>query len=169
MMRALVIALLLLGCSAPLLGCSSPSSDQPPTLHSQARSPATPTPTPTTTATAKRSQRCEKPRKVQTISFSATKYSHIRQHVLTLNRRGADARRDRLLAHYPTRSTYDRDEYPPAIGRGYETTGANVQGTTAWKASVAYVPSDENRSHGAVLGIKLRRFCDGTRFRYVFY
>ena len=36
-------------------------------------------------------------------------------------------------------------------------------------ADVAYVPSSENRSHGAVLGIKLRRFCEGTRFRYVFY
>jgi hypothetical protein len=34
---------------------------------------------------------------------------------------------------------------------------------------VRYVPSAENRSHGSVLGIKLRRFCDGTRFRYVFY
>jgi hypothetical protein len=31
------------------------------------------------------------------------------------------------------------------------------------------VPSSENRSHGSTLGIKLRRFCDGTRFRYVFY
>ena len=29
--------------------------------------------------------------------------------------------------------------------------------------------SAENRSHGSVLGLKLRRFCDGTRFRYVFY
>ena len=51
----------------------------------------------------------------------------------------------------------DRDEYPPAVGR------ASV------RASVAYVPSSENRSHGATLGIKLRRYCDGTRFRYVFY
>ena len=38
-----------------------------------------------------------------------------------------------------------------------------------WRADVAYVPSGENRGHGSVLGIKLRRFCDGTRFRYVFY
>jgi hypothetical protein len=27
-----------------------------------------------------------------------------------------------------------------------------------------YVPSAENRSHGS----KLRRFCNGTRFRYTF-
>ena len=30
-------------------------------------------------------------------------------------------------------------------------------------------PAHENRSHGSSLGLKLRRFCDGTRFRYVFY
>jgi hypothetical protein len=51
----------------------------------------------------------------------------------------------------------DRDEYPPAVGR------------SSVRASVRYVPSSENRSHGATLGIKLRRYCDGTRFRYVFY
>jgi hypothetical protein len=34
---------------------------------------------------------------------------------------------------------------------------------------VAYVPSSENRSHGSRMGTKLRRFCDGTKFRYVFY
>jgi hypothetical protein len=34
---------------------------------------------------------------------------------------------------------------------------------------VAYAPSSENRSHGSTMGIKLRRFFDGTRFRYVFY
>ena len=50
-------------------------------------------------------------------------------------------------------------------GKGLER-GSNPRG---WMADVAYVPSHENRSHGSVLGIKLRRFCDGTRFRYVFY
>jgi len=33
---------------------------------------------------------------------------------------------------------------------------------------VRYVESAENRSHGASLGAKLREFCNGTRFRYVF-
>jgi hypothetical protein len=37
-----------------------------------------------------------------------------------------------------------------------------------WMADVAYVPSGENRSHGSSLGAKLRAFCGGTRFRYVF-
>jgi hypothetical protein len=35
-------------------------------------------------------------------------------------------------------------------------------------ADVMYVRSSENRSHGSSLGAKLRRFCNGTRFRYVF-
>lgn len=113
---------------------------------------------------------CILPRRVQRISFSATKYPSIRRHylravrrgwprVLILNRRGADERRDELLARYATRDGFDRDEYPPAIARG----------AGRWRAHVAYVPSGENRSHGARLGLKLRRFCDGTRFRYVFY
>jgi hypothetical protein len=123
---------------------------------------------------------CVRPREVQSISFSSTKYPDIRRHFLHALRRGwprvlvltrslADARRDRLLSGYPTRAGLDRDEYPPAVGRGAGvglTRGANPAG---WRADVPYVPSAENRSHGSVLGVKLRRFCDGTRFRYVFY
>lgn len=111
---------------------------------------------------------CVRPEGVATISFSRTKYPNIRRHfrravrdgwprVLVLSRRGADERRDELLDGYPTRDGYDRDEYPPAVGRRRAA------------AHVAYVPSSENRSHGATLGVKLRRFCEGTRFRYVFY
>ena len=40
-----------------------------------------------------------------------------------LNRPGADARRDRLLEDYATRSDHDRDEYPPAIGRDHGAVG----------------------------------------------
>ena len=89
--------------------------------------------------------------------------------MLVLNRARADARRDRLLRSWDTRPGYDRDEYPPAVGRGrgaHLVRGSNPRG---WEADVAYVPSAENRSHGSTMGIKLRRFCDGTRFRYVFY
>jgi hypothetical protein len=35
-------------------------------------------------------------------------------------------------------------------------------------ADVMYVPDRENQSYGSSLGSKLRRFCNGTRFRYVF-
>src|SRR3954466_4460421 len=54
---------------------------------------------------------CARPKGVQPISFSATRYPHIKQHteraigrgwprVLVVNRSGDDARRDRLLAHH---------------------------------------------------------------------
>ena len=123
---------------------------------------------------------CARPRGIVNISFSATRYPNIRAHflaalrhrwprTLVLNRRGSDARRDRLLSRYPTRPGRDRDEYPPAVGRGKGRGLASGRNPRGWLADVKYVPSAENRSHGAVLGIKLRRFCDGTRFRYVFY
>lgn len=123
---------------------------------------------------------CARPRRVQPVGFSATRYPRIRAHalsairrgwpsILVLNRAGADARRDQLLENVPTRFGHDRDEYPPAIGRGRGAGLMRGVGPRGWKGDVAYVPSGENRSHGSVLGIKLRRFCDGTRFRYVFY
>lgn len=111
---------------------------------------------------------CKQPTGVQRIYFSGTKYPHIRSHMrrairhgeprtLVLTRVGADARRDRLLESWPTKRGYDRDEYPPAVGRA------------GWRADVAYVTSGENRSHGATMGAKLRRFCSGTRWRYAWY
>ena len=133
-----------------------------------------PSPSPSTRAT------CVRPRRTVAITFSATKYPHIRAHflralrrgwprTLVLNRRGADARRERLLSGYPTRPGRDRDECPPAVGRGRGPGLKRGTHPRGWLADVAYVPSAENRSHGSVLGIKLRRFCDGTRFRYLFY
>ena len=44
----------------------------------------------------------------------------------------------------------------------------NAFGMGIDKADVRYVPSSENRSHGASLGARLEPFCNGTRFRYVF-
>jgi len=35
-------------------------------------------------------------------------------------------------------------------------------------ADVMYVQTREKQSRGSSLGAKLRRFCNGTRFRYVF-
>jgi Deoxyribonuclease NucA/NucB len=116
---------------------------------------------------------------VQRLVFSASQYPNIRAHSrmairkgwprrLVLHRRAANARRDRALGSHPVRDGYDRDEYPPAIGRG--RGGGLERGThpRGWKADVRYVPSAENRSHGASLGGMLRDFCNGTRFRYVF-
>jgi hypothetical protein len=122
---------------------------------------------------------CTKPSRVTSLSFSKTKYPNIRRHflpavrkgwprTLVFNRPGASARRDRLLRGIPTKPGFDRDEYPPAVGRGRGpglTRGVNPVG---WMADVQYVPSAENRSHGSSLGGKLRRYCNGTRFRYAF-
>ena len=92
--------------------------------------------------------------------------------VMVLNRPGAAERRARLLDGIPTRRGYDRDEYPAAVGRGRPNgrSRALVRGTNprGWKADVMYVRSRENRSHGSSLGSKLRRLCNGTRFRYAF-
>lgn len=124
-------------------------------------------------------ERCTKPEGVQRLVFKASKYPNIRRHFrgalrrgwprrLVLNRPGADARRDRLLEDYPTREGYDRDEYPPAVGRGKGKGLERGRNPRGWRADVRYVPSSENRSHGASLGAKLQDFCNGTRFRYVF-
>jgi hypothetical protein len=124
-------------------------------------------------------QACTTPRGVRRIVFSKTDYPNIRKHLriavrkgwprrLVLNRRGTDARRDRLLEGYPTKDGYDRDEYPPAVGRGKGTGLERGRKPRGWKAHVRCVPSSENRSHGASLGIKLADYCNGTRFRHVF-
>lgn len=115
--------------------------------------------------------------------FSKAKYPNIRAHVLAaiakgwpkimvVNRKGKEKRRERLLASVATRAGFDRDEYPAAVGRG-RANGASqglVKGTDpiGWMADVQYVPISENRSHGSVLGAKLRQLCNGTRFRYAF-
>jgi hypothetical protein len=123
---------------------------------------------------------CIRPRRVQRISFSATTYPNIRRHylaaetrgwprTLVVNRSGADQRRARLLESYPTRPGFDRDEYPPAVGRGHGKGLERGSDPTGWKADVRYVPSHENRAQGSALGAKLHRFCNGTKFRYAFF
>ena len=133
--------------------------------------------------TVTRPRGCSRPQSVQRLRFSAAKYPNIKAHVdaavakgwprvMVLNRSGADERRDRLLEGIPTKAGFDRDEYPAAVGRGRANgkqrglvRGINPIG---WMADVMYVRSSENRSHGSSLGAKMRRFCNGTRFRYVF-
>jgi len=126
---------------------------------------------------------CKRPKSVQRLVFSKSKYPNIRSHVLAaiakgwprnmvVNRKGKEKRCARLLAFFATKPGFDRDEYPAAVGRG-RANGASqglVQGIDpiGWMADVAYVPSSENRSHGSVLGAKLRRLCNGTCIRYVF-
>ena len=142
-----------------------------------------PAPQPAPKPPAKPKASCSRPAAVQRLSFSSSKYRNIKKHtlaaiakgwprILVVNRPHADARRDRLLEDIPTMDGFDRDEYPPAVGRGRANgdqkglvRGINPVG---WMADVMYVASSENRSHGSSLGAKLRGLCNGTRFRYVF-
>lgn len=156
-----------------------PAQPQPEPNPAPVPPPPAPTPVPAPT-TPQPAPGCKRPSGIEDISFSATKYPTIRRHfldalragwprTLILNRVGADARRDRLLTSFPTRPGFDRDEYPPALGRGRGSGLTRGTSPVGWRGDVAYVPSSENRSHGSTLGSKFRRFCDGTRFRYVFY
>ncbi|MDP2712321.1 MAG: hypothetical protein Q8O56_13975 [Solirubrobacteraceae bacterium] len=144
--------------------------------------PGSPSPPPAPATPKKPS--CSRPSGVQSLRFSAAKYPNIKRHVdvavragwpriMVLNRRGADARRAKLMRNQPSPPAgRDRDEYPAAVGRGRANGNQRglVRGISpiGWLAHVQLVPSGENRSHGASLGNQLRRFCDGTRFRYSF-
>ncbi|HUR86947.1 MAG TPA: hypothetical protein VMY78_16560 [Solirubrobacteraceae bacterium] len=147
-------------------------------------STASPPPPPPPPAAAPKSS-CTRTSKVQRLRFSATKYPNIKAHtqkaiakgwprILVLNRPNADKRRDRLLEEsgLPPRADEDRDEYPPAVGRGRANGKQKglIRGVfpLGWMADVAYVDDGENQSHGSSLGAKLRGFCNGTKFRYVF-
>jgi hypothetical protein len=90
-----------------------------------APTPAPPPPSASLTPT------CSRPSGVQRLLFSAAEYPNIKSHteaaivkgwprILVLNRPGADERRDRLLedSGLAPRPDEDRDEYPPAVGRG---------------------------------------------------
>jgi hypothetical protein len=132
-----------------------------------------------TTSTDAGAAECVRASGLQRIVFSAHKFPNVRRHFrgalrrgwprrLVLNRRGADARRERALRDVATREGFDRDEYPPAVGRGRGRGLERGRNPRGWKADVRYVPSSENRSYGATLGERLEPFCNGTRFRYVF-
>jgi hypothetical protein len=116
---------------------------------------------------------CKRSATIVVLSWPADRYPNIRAHwlatlhgtgrthrkwpsVYVLRRSDAPSRRAKLmrLDGLTAKPGYDRDEQPPAFGR------------SIWRADLAYVPSAENRSHGASMGAKLRGYCEGTRFRF---
>jgi hypothetical protein len=65
----------------------------------------------------------------------------------------ADRRRSLSLRGVPTRTGFDRDEYPPA---------ASVEGGTG--ADIAYIDPGDNRSAGSRMSAQMRPYCDGQAF-----
>jgi hypothetical protein len=145
------------GCLSPVRGSIFSLDDPPPPSVSR-----------TTLASATPTPSCALPSTVVLVHLSAARYPTVRAHAqVAISRgwpvtlvldRGPDAseRRTQLFRHarFPTLAGYDRDEYPPAVGR------------SGWLADLAYVPSSENRSHGATLASLLAHYCEGTRFQY---
>jgi hypothetical protein len=96
-----------------------------------------------TTSTDAGAAGCVRASGLQRIVFSAHKFPNVRRHFrgalrrgwprrLVLNRRGADARRERGLRDVPTREGFDRDEYPPplaeAAGGGWSVVATRAAG-----------------------------------------
>lgn len=76
--------------------------------------------------------------------------------VCTIERDGAEERREESLAGIPTETGYDRDEWPMAM---CEEGGAG--------ASVRYVTPSDNRGAGAWVGNQLENYPDGTRVLFI--
>ena len=76
--------------------------------------------------------------------------------VCTIDRNGADARRQESLKGIPTKPGFDRDEWPMAVclegGKG---------------ASVQYVSPSDNRGAGSWVGHQISRFPDGKRILFI--
>jgi hypothetical protein len=75
--------------------------------------------------------------------------------LLHIDRADADEHRSESLEGWPTKSGYDRDEYPLAMSE---------EGGTG--ADVRYVPSSDNRGAGSSMGSQLSGWCDGQPFRF---
>jgi len=108
---------------------------------------------------------CETTKRIAVIRIAESRYPKTADHIddaaragqprrLTLERDGADERREEATAGTQSKPGYDKDEYPPALSR---------QGGKG--ADVRLVPSSDNRGAGASMGNQLRRYCDGQRFR----
>ncbi|MDF2648873.1 MAG: sporulation protein [Paenibacillus sp.] len=76
--------------------------------------------------------------------------------ICTIDRAGADANRAASLKGIPTKSGYDRDEWPMAM---CDEGGAG--------ASVRYVPYADNRGSGAWIGNQLEKYPNGTRIKFI--
>jgi hypothetical protein len=76
--------------------------------------------------------------------------------ICTIDRDGADERREESLAPYPPKSGYDRDEWPMAMC---------LEGGAG--ADVRYIFPSDNRGAGAWVGNQLEPYPDGTRVKFI--
>lgn len=72
--------------------------------------------------------------------------------VLTIDRKGAAQRQKEALKDTPTKTGYDRDEYPPAM---FKEGGK--------EASVRHISPRDNRGAGSCIGQQCKPYTDGDR------
>lgn len=92
--------------------------------------------------------------------LNAGSIAHVREavaagkhRVLHIARALAQVHRAQSLRGVPTRTGFDRDEYPPA---------ASAEGGTG--ADIDYVRSSDNRSAGSRMKVQLTGYCEGQAF-----
>jgi len=101
------------------------------------------------------------------IHFPVDKYPETAAHIkaaiekgesaiCTIDRKGADANRDKSLSGIPTKEGFDRDEWPMAM---CEEGGEG--------ADIEYVTPSDNRGAGSYISNQLRSYTDGTRVLFV--
>jgi len=101
------------------------------------------------------------------IDFPEEKYPETAKHIqnaiakgespiCTVDRDGADENRKQSLSGVPTKSGFDRDEWPMAM---CAEGGAG--------ADIAYITPEDNRGAGSWVGNELENYPDGTRVLFV--
>ncbi|ANF96469.1 NucA/NucB deoxyribonuclease domain-containing protein [Paenibacillus bovis] len=102
-----------------------------------------------------------------TLNFPSDRYPETADHirdaiadghsdVCTIDRTGADERREDSLRGVPTKSGYDRDEWPMAMC---------LEGGTG--ADIRYVIPSDNRGAGSWVGNRLENYPDGTKVKFI--
>lgn len=102
-----------------------------------------------------------------TLTFPTSRYPETANHikdaiadghseVCTIDRDGADQRREDSLKGVPTKSGYDRDEWPMAMC---------LEGGTG--ADIRYVTPSDNRGAGSWVGNQLTKYPDGTKVKFI--
>ncbi|WP_338043665.1 NucA/NucB deoxyribonuclease domain-containing protein [Paenibacillus hamazuiensis] len=99
--------------------------------------------------------------------FRSDKYPETAQHIkdaiaagesdtCTIDRKGADERREQSLKGIPTKPGYDRDEWPMAMCK---------EGGSG--ADIRYVSPKDNRGAGSWVSNQLEVYSDGTRVKFI--